>query len=273
MPSKIIYFAKFDRLLKPNRIMKKLILSASIFFFCASLLGQKTTENFTKSIEKSHSKEMFLSQKYISYEIDIKFGGKDYMTGTIIQETGGGKIKILKKDGSIILFDGESVYGKGIVEKGESGARFDIFTWSYFLSLPYKLNDKGTIWSDFSKHKWGKEQLETGKLSFQSGTGDAPDDWYVIYKNDKNKLVGAAYIVSFGKGKKEAEKEPHAIKYNNFTDVKGISFATDWTFHMWNLKEGYTTLIGEVKLNNISFLKSADFSVPEGSKKIEAPKF
>lgn len=253
--------------------MKKSIFFLFLFNLLINITAQKSAEVFTNSIEKKHNKNLFLQKKYISYDIDIKFGGKDYMSGTIIQETGGGKIKIVKKDNSIILFDGKNVFGKGINPKAKSGARFDIFTWSYFLGLPYKLNDKGTIWSDFSDQKWGDNKLKSGKLAFESGTGDAPDDWYVIYKNEKNALAGAAYIVSFGKGKKEAEKEPHAIKYNNFVSVSGVLLATDWTFHMWSLKDGYTDIIGEVQLKNIQFLEEADFSLPKGSEKIENPKF
>ncbi|WP_299715885.1 heat-shock protein Hsp90 [uncultured Tenacibaculum sp.] len=252
--------------------MKKAILSLLLVASFSTVLAQNTAEQFTSSIEKAHQKESFFAKKYISYAIDIKFGGKDYMKGLITQETGGGKIKIEKPDGTTIIFDGTNVYGKGVPAKAKGGARFDIFTWSYFLGLPYKLNDSGTIWSDFVPNKWGKEKLNTGKLAFESGTGDAPDDWYVVYKTDKNTLAGAAYIVSFGKGKEVAEKEPHAIKYNNYTTVQGIPFATNWTFHMWSLKDGYTAQIGEVNLSDIKFLEQANFSIPEGSEIINAPK-
>ncbi|WP_075344287.1 hypothetical protein [Tenacibaculum agarivorans] len=251
--------------------MKKIVLT---LFLSVSLAvySQTEAEKFTSSIEDTHQKSTFLSKKYISYKIDIKFGGKDYMKGTIIQEPGGGKIKILKEDGATIIFDGSNVYGKGIPAKAKGGARFDIFTWSYFLGLPYKLNDKGTLWSNFENNKWGKENLSTGKLAFASGTGDAPDDWYVIYKSKSNRLEGAAYIVSFGKGKEAAEKEPHAVKYNSYKVVEGIPFSTNWTFHLWNLKEGYTDQIGEVSITDITFINEVDFTIPEGSELINAPK-
>ena len=250
----------------------KLITVITLIFFGSTILAQNATKEFTTSIENKHKKDIFFSKKYISYDVAIVFGGKPYLEGNFTQETGGGKIKLTKKDGSIIVFDGIQVYGKGIADKNKGKARFNIFTWPYFLGAPYKLNDGGTKWSDFTNQKWNNESLETGKLSFEPETGDAPDDWYVIYKNKENILVGAAYIVSFGKGKEAAEKEPHAIKYNNFTDVSGIPFSTDWSFHLWNLEEGYTDLIGEVKLSNIKFLNEADFTIPEGSNLIESPK-
>ncbi len=250
-------------------------LAAFIFFvsLVSNVPAQNKAKEFTTAIENKHQKKIFMSKKYVTYDIDIKFGGNSHLVGTIIQEPGGGKIKITKKDGTIILFDGTNVYGKGIPAKAKGGARFDIFTWSYFLGLPYKLNDEGTIWSDFSDQKWGKGKLKSGKLAFKSGTGDAPDDWYVVYKNEENVIEGAAYIVSFGKGKKAAEKEPHAIKYNNYITVDNVPVSTNWTFHMWSLKDGYTDTIGEVQLKNIKFTDKADFTIPTGSEKIEKPKF
>jgi len=244
-----------------------------LFFVLAFQQGnaQITLENFTSSIEKKHNKEAFLQKNFISYDIDIKFGGNDYLKGTILQETGGGKIQITQENGSIIVFDGDKVYGKGVSDKKKGKARFDIFTWPYFIGMPYKLDDKGTVWSNASKNIWDKEKLATAKLSFESGTGDAPDDWYIVYKNEDNSLAGTAYIVSFGKGKEAAEKEPHAIKYNDYQTIEGIPISTNWSFHLWSIEEGYTETIGEVKLSNIKFLKEADIRVPEGTVIIENP--
>ncbi|MHC9087324.1 DUF6503 family protein [Tenacibaculum sp. IMCC1] len=248
--------------------MKKRITLVILLLQTIIFVAQE--KDFTPSIEKAHHKKAFMNQKYLKYDIDITFGGKNRLTGTITQEPGGGKIKIEKNNGEIILFDGKEVYSVGIKEKDLAAARFDIFTWSYFLGLPYKLNDDGTIWSNFEENKWGTKNFDTGKLTFASGTGDAPDDWYVIYKNPStNFLEGAAYIVTFGKGKEKAEKEPHAIKYNNIELVNSIPFATNWTFHMWSLKNGYEEEIGEVKLSNIKFIEEAEFVIPTKAKLVK----
>ncbi|SNR16191.1 heat-shock protein Hsp90 [Tenacibaculum jejuense] len=251
--------------------MKKIFITLFLIV-SITVSSQEKKENFIRKIEDTHKKVDFLNKKYLSYDISIQFGGKDYMKGTIMQETGGGKIKIIKESGAVIIFDGTNVYGKGITTKAKAGARFDIFTWSYFLGLPYKLKDSGTVWSEFKKNTWGGNDLDTGKLAFESGTGDAPDDWYIIYKTKDHVLEGAAYIVSFGKGKEAAEKEPHAVKYNSYKTIEGIPFSTNWTFHLWTIEQGYTDQIGEVSLSNIKFLDNIDFKIPEGSEIINAPK-
>lgn len=253
-------------------MMRKLI--TSVVFFTAVSLGfaQNSTDAFVSSVEKTHQKEAFLNKEAVTMNIDVKFGGQDYLKGTLTQTTGGGKIKIEKTDGSVIMFDGSKVYAKGIAEDKLAGARFDIFTWSYFLSLPYKLNDKGTKWSEAVSKKWGETFYNTAKLSFESGTGDAPDDWYVLYQNPETKVLeGAAYIVSYGKGKEAAEKEPHAIKYDGFKTVGVVPFATSWSFHMWNDKEGYGKQIGSVELSNVKFTTIPDLKIPNDAVVVEAP--
>lgn len=231
---------------------------------------------FTNSIEEAHKAPLFLKHKAVQFDLEVSFGGNTILKGKLTQFTDGSKIRIDKNDGSSILFDGKQAYMWPKTAE-DPMARFHIFTWSYFFSLPYKLNDEGTIWSDVKNRKWGKdgELFTSSKLSFEKGTGDAPDDWYVIYKNPTTDVLeGAAYIVSFGKALSEAEKEPHAIKYNNFEYVNEVPFASNWTFHTWTEAYGYGGQIGEVKLANIAFIEDTSdlFKKNTDSKVVEAPK-
>lgn len=251
---------------------KRLLLLRLGSLISLGINAQNDAISFTSTLEDAHRKEAFLSRKILMYDIDIQFGGKPYFKGKVIQTSGGHKIKIEKVNGETILFDGKEVLASGIAAEKLGRARFDIFTWSYFLGLPYKLNDQGTRWSDFMKNIWGDRQLDTAKLTFEVGIGDTYDDWYVVYQNPTTKMLeGAAYIVSFGKGKEAAEKEPHAIKYNNFINVNGIPISTRWTFHMWSQEKGYGTQIGEVNLNNVLFVDKADFSMPKKVANVKLP--
>ncbi len=251
---------------------KSLFILGISSLFSLGMNAQSNAASFTSSIEQVHQKEAFFKKKGLTYDIDIKFGGQPYLNGKVTQTTGGDKIKIEKSDGSTILYDGTNVVASGIDKEKLGGARFDIFTWPYFTGFPYKLNDPGTQWSEFGKKAWGNHQLNTAKLTFVSGTGDAPDDWYVVYQNPTTKILeGAAYIVSFGKGKEAAEKEPHAVKYSNFISVDGIPIPTKWTYHMWTPEKGYGQQIGEATLNNVLFLETADFSKPQNALEVVAP--
>ena len=209
---------------------------------------------FIKSVEAVHKKDFFKNKEAIQYDISIPFGGKQRLNATITQTTDSKKVKIENKNGSQVIYDGKEVFS--VTNSKLSGKeRFDVFTWSYFLALPYKLNDEGVHVEKMEDKKWGLENYETSKLTFRSNIGDTPDDWYVLYKNPiTDVLEGAAYIVSCGKKIAKAEKDPHAIKYVDFVNVEGVPFATTWTFHNWNLEYGYTDVIGEAQVTNLKFV-------------------
>lgn len=255
------------------------ILSICLFL---SFFGKQYAQNesndgksFTTSIEKAHEQDKFNSNNAVAYTLKLSFGGSPRIDAKITQLTDGSKIRIDYADGKTVIFDGSQVYGFPKTADFK-GARFDIFTWSYFFALPYKLNDGGTNWANTEKHKWGGTDYPTNKLTFNDGVGDTPDDWYIIYKNPESSLLeGAAYIVSYGKDLAKAEADPHAIKYANFTTTNEVPFATQWTFHNWNLEKGYTDQLGEGTLSNIEFVKkeasffakpTADFQLIEMKK-------
>ena len=230
----------------------------------------KENPEFTKGIEITHKKTAFMSHEVVSYDLVVQFGGKDYLAARFTQTVSGSKIKMERTNGEIVIYDGNAVF----TNKQDANLpkdRFDIFTWPYFVTIPYKLNDEGTIWSDFQEKPFYNTSASTGKLSFEANIGDAPDDWYIVYKDDANYLVGAAYIVSFGKGKEAAEKEPHAVKYTNFSEVDGIPFAKDWTYHMWTNETGFGEKIGNATLSNITFSKTNDSLFSKSKNAIVVP--
>ena len=237
------------------------ILSFSFLFSVQSILAQENSaKSFTSAIENAHNKNAFLSKKAVEYNLKLTFGGKSRIDAKITQSTDGSKIRIDYAEGKTVVFDGKEVFGFP-TKASYKGARFDIFTWSYFFALPYKLNDDGTNWETSKPNKWGGEDVLSNKLTFNDGVGDTPKDWYVVYANpETNYLEGTAYIVSFGKKLEKAEADPHAIKYAEFEAVDGIPFATKWTFHNWNKEEGYTDVIGEGTISDIKFIdKEASF--------------
>lgn len=263
-----------------NKILISVSIIISYFFFSCqenpkkedakTAVTQATEEvvkeipEFTKGIEVTHKKKAFMSNKIVSYDLVVQFGDKEYLAARFTQTVSGSKIKMERTNGEVVIYDGTEVYTNK-TDANLPKDRFDIFTWPYFVTIPYKLNDEGTIWSDFQDKPFYDRTAHTGKLSFEANVGDAPDDWYVVYKDDSNYLVGAAYIVSFGKGKEAAEKEPHAVKYTNFSEVNGIPFAKDWTYHMWTNETGFGEQIGKANLTNITFSETDEmlFKLPK----------
>ena len=102
-------------------------------------------------------------------------------------------------------------------------------------------------------------QLPAAKLTFKSGTGDASDDYYVVYQDDKNLIKAMGYIVTFGgKTVANAERSAHAIVYDDYQNINGVTIAHQWYFHNWNIKNGLSNQIGDATISNVKFLKADD---------------
>jgi len=226
-------------------------------------LIQKVDETITKtnnnsliaSIEAAHKNTNFQTKKDVSFDIELTFGGTKRLDGNITLSTDSRKGKITNENGTIIVFsDGE--VSTSSAEMNPKSARFSAYTWPYFFMFPYKLSDPGTIWNSFDNSALNGTEFITQKLTFTSGTGDAPDDWYIMYADKETKLTHcAAYIVTAGgSSQKEAEEDPHAIQYLDYKTVDGIPISHEWKFWGWRTDEGLTDQLGFAKISNVKFL-------------------
>ena len=151
---------------------------------------QSDSLKFTDFITRNnlvHNKKGFQHKTVITADIELVFGGKLRLDANLMYHTKTGKTKITYKDSSELTFNGENVYfSPASLEK--PSARFDIFTWSYFLALPYKIDDKGTTLSDFQNKDLNGKTFNVEKLTLVENIGDSPDDWYVLYQKIKKQI-------------------------------------------------------------------------------------
>ncbi|MEO0403928.1 MAG: hypothetical protein AAF193_03570 [Bacteroidota bacterium] len=201
-------------------------------------------------MEHAHAKEQFLEKDSISFRIDLQFGGRDLLNGNIVWATNTSGGQIIKDDGEVITVDGNQVTSSNPDAKPES-LRFAAYTWSYFFLLPYKLCDPGTVWEKTTINAYGEPY--NMQLTFQDGTGDAPDDWYIIHATPDHLIQEAAYIVTAGQSVEEAEEDPHSIQYSDYQNIAGVPIATSWSFWAWNKEEGATEQLGKATLGDLKF--------------------
>ncbi|MDR5590884.1 hypothetical protein [Christiangramia sp. SM2212] len=227
--------------------------------------------SFSENIEEAHNKAAFMMQEAVSFDINLKFGGNTRLEGKVSMTTNSSKVRVDKKDGTSLIYDGDQVYISPQSAK-KDGARFDIFTWQYFFAMPFKLTDPGTVWEDLGIKKLDSIEYQTSRLSFRSNVGDSPDDWYVIYKEpETSRLKAAAYIVTFTAEQEKAEENPHAIVYSDFKSFNDVDMATKWSFHNWNAENGFGDKLGEATITNIKFFSPEDefFQAPKNSEIIK----
>ncbi len=239
-----------------------LLLFAFTFLSCQQTANKK--EGLIEKIEAAHQKSAFLANDLIRFHLNLYFGGKERLNAEFTVMTNSSKGIITLNDSTKILIDGSDVYYTPTYEKVNS-VRFDAYTWTYFMLFPYKLSDPGTKWSKKSVHELNDVSYNFQTLTFEANTGDAPDDWYKVYSDQESNLLhAAAYIVTAGKTKNEAEEDPHAIVYSDYKAINKIPIATNWTFWGWQSAKGLTDKLGYAELSKIEFLNQEEvsFDVP-----------
>lgn len=228
----------------------------------AAVEVQSPVQQMLENVEQAHNKKAFLDKEMVQFDINLSFGGQTRLDGTVTMSTDSRFIRVDKKDGTSIVYDGENVWITP-QDADLQGARFDIFTWSYFFALPYKLSDPGTITELVSS----ENNQEVIRLSFEQGTGDAPDDWYEIYVNDQTNAIDyAGYIVTYGgTSVDQAAQNAHAIGYDEFKTINGIPIAHEWKFYNYQNTVDTSTVIGNASLTNLSFstIDKSKFLKPE----------
>lgn len=207
------------------------------------------------SLQDQHQLAIWQNKQAFRCQIALIFGEKPRLMGQLTFMTDISKVRIDIDGGETMIWTGEEALVSS-EEMSLQRARFDVLTWPYFLAAPFKLQDPGTKFTDtLSLPPLARGSHPIGKLSFEAGVGDAPDDWYILYRDSQSGLLDAmAYIVTFRQAQAEAETDPHAIVYESYTQVDGVSIADEWTF--WGWKDGkLTEKLGEAQLTDLTFVE------------------
>jgi len=239
---------------------------------CRSNNGNDKT-SFPEKIEAAHNKQAFIQKEAISFDFLLYYRGKKHLVATYTVLPDLSKIR-MELDSAVVIYDGKNAY-QSPSDAQIRGARFNLFTWPYFFSMPYKLTDPGTNWQKAEPDSLMGSAFKTQKLTFDEGVGDTPDDWYIVFADPENyRLKAASYIVTFFQSKQKAEEDPHAITYDKFKMVDGIPIATDWRVYIWREDTGLGEQIEQATLSNIRFVNYDPemFQKPDNSSVVEQPK-
>ncbi|SFT56394.1 hypothetical protein SAMN05216474_1347 [Lishizhenia tianjinensis] len=260
--------------------MKKLIILGigALFGACSQSSTEKEAHKtqhelpeFVEQLNQHHQYAAFQSAGVFSADILLTFGGKQRLDAKMLYDTQTQETALYHSDGKKLVFTQDTVWLSPDTASYPK-ARFDIFTWSYFMALPHKLNDEGLHFKEFPHKELEGKSYATQHLSFSNEVGDAPDDWYVLYQDTTSGLLhAAAYIVTLNKDKATAEQDPHAIVYKDYQLVDGIPISTRWEFYGWRKEKGLTQKLGEASLSNLQFLKRSEalFQLPANKKEVK----
>lgn len=213
--------------------MKSIHLIGSSIILISSLLLPGCSEGFQpEELITAHNRSAWNSYDIIRFDMVLSSNGETRLEASFWLDPVLSRARMQTTEGSIVVFDGSDFYSAGPELRR---ARFHVLTWPYFLAVPYKLDDPGTMQESIEPTLMDGKKYPGIRLTFESGVGDTPDDWYIVYQDpDSHRLHGLAYIVTYGKDIQKAETDPHAIVYRDYQEFSGIPIATHWTFHSWN---------------------------------------
>jgi len=173
---------------------------------------------------------------------------------------------------------GEKAWSK---VKDSTTFAFDMRFWAltpyYFLGQPFILDGEGVKLEKLTDKTHKDIAYDAIKVTFAEGTGDAPDDYYVLYfGKDNHKLAVIRYIVSYPQYFPEGGHLPEKLmEIQGTTVVNGIELATGYHTHWLTENEQAGDHITTITVDNISFAPETEnsyFEMPEGSKVIEMKK-
>lgn len=153
--------------------------------------------------------------------------------------------------------------------------RFWSLTPIYFVGQPFILDGTGVNLSKLEQVKYKDILYDRVKVTFDAGTGDAPDDYYILYMNaTTHKLKVIRYIVSypgyFEKGDHLPEK---FMELEGEQTISGVSFPQAYRTYWLDDNEQPGEHITDIDLTEIKFLpelKSSFFDIPKGADTINS---
>jgi hypothetical protein len=220
-------------------------------------------QRFTAPIEQAHADSVWQQKEALSAGLAVRFGGRTSLKGRMLMATDMGRVRMELGGDTVAVFDGSTAW----VAPDSAAlprARFHLLTWPYFAAAPHKLRDPGTRLEERGEMPVqhaavADTAMPAARLTFDPGTGDSPDDWYMLYRDPQSgRLAAMGYVVTYGHATAE-EATPHAVTYGGYQDVEGVPVPTEWTFYNWSEARGpHGEPIGQVLLQNPRFTTPPD---------------
>ncbi len=101
-----------------------------------------------------------------------------------------------------------------------------MWTPFYFFGMPFVFADPGAVHEFLGRKSFQGREYDAVRVTFQKGTGDTPDDFYLLNIDlGSGRLKLASYIVTFPalrKGKPIEDLEQHAIVFQEWQTEDGL---------------------------------------------------
>lgn len=229
-----------------------------------------------RSIKAHGGLRRWLAHGTVEFEFDYAPVGKPssrrYTFGQIDLWRARGRHRELGKGADAEFgFNGEVIWIKPNIAAFPSPPGFWTMTPYYFLGVPFVMADPGTRFERLADERLGDVVHRLVKVTYEPGTGDAPDDYYVLYIHPKTfRIGGLRYVVSypafFPKGGHTPEK---LMVYSDYHKVGGLVIARRFDTYAWSAdKKARVDKVTDVSASHVRFgqrYAANAFDPPAGS--------
>lgn len=162
--------------------------------------------------------------------------------------------------------------------KDSTAFKYDTKFWAltpiYFLGQPFILDGEGVNLELLPQKTYKEKMQDVVKVTFDAGTGDAPDDYYILYfQEDNHQLRAIRYIVSYPAYFKDGGHLPEKfMKVIGENMVDGILFPTNYKTHWLTADDKPGEYITKIDVSDVHFKKNLSkdfFDVPQDARIIE----
>ena len=192
-----------------------------------------------RAIDAMGGLEKWYGNGPLAYQFDYKplDGGaprntyvtNDYRNSKAVHKVGQGVNEVFG-------FDGKEAWSMTGEKVDGLSPRFWSLTPYYFVGLPFVLADEGINFASLPEATMDGNTYDMVKVTYDAGTGDASDDYYVLYLNQATgELDALRYVVTYPGYFPDGGSTPEKLmKLSGKTTVDGVTLPTGYTTYMWN---------------------------------------
>ena len=168
---------------------------------------------------------------------------------------------------------GEVWITPGLDALGGTPPRFYMWTPFYFFGMPFVFADPGATQESLGRKSFQGREYDATRVTFKSGTGDSPEDYYVAYvEPDSGQLKLIEYVVTFPSIRKDKpleQLEPHAILFEEWQQADGLRVPKAASFYNWKNGNIEGEPLGKLTFSGVRFSinppDDAKFAKPAGA--------
>lgn len=144
---------------------------------------------------------------------------------------------------------------------GGTPPRFYMWTPFYFFAMPFVFADPGAKQEALGRKRFQDRDYDVVKITYQAGTGDSPDDFYLAYIDpDSGRLKLAVYVVTYPqlrKGKPLDQLEQHAIVFEEWQQADGLTVPKSAAYFHWDGETIAGDALGRMHFSEVRFSATA----------------